>query len=478
MGCIIVVWVLSLTCAFGQGKADAAHQALWELNFDQIPFLVKPLQNTDAYHWLMAYQAFLKTLTSTSTVNTTKTITVIDASASALKKSKHPYAANYLAVCYLYRSYLQYTQGNYWAAANDYYSAVNQNLTEGTDHETLAIKNQIELVKLLAGFYYNGVPIVGSVQGKRKKAEAYKVKCLELANHTGLTGVNRAETMVLALLLYQFIEPDEMAVYRLANTCLKEVELSPLVVLTQAKIAHRAKQFKEYEGYLMQAMVNNYEQRLNQFNLEFGINLANKADTLALGYLNQYCTNQTNGKNVTYAWLKMGWLYYINGHNASAQLFVNKILDHNNITTDEERQAYYEASNSINWTPELIRSRMYFDIGYYTRAEQLLLKSKPDVEHYTKAQKLEMAYRLGRCYQALENAALATRFYNMAITSGLDYQFYYPAYAAYYMAQMLYQKGQHQQAETYVNQCLKLDSPIYKESIHQKARLLKQYHQP
>jgi len=49
-------------------------------------------------------------------------------------------------------------------------------------------------------------------------------------------------------------------------------------------------------------------------------------------------------------------------------------------------------------------------------------------------------------------------------------EFYYPAYAAYYLAGVYLKLNKPDEAKVYFNACLQKDSPIYKSAIHRKAK--------
>ena len=79
-------------------------------------------------------------------------------------------------------------------------------------------------------------------------------------------------------------------------------------------------------------------------------------------------------------------------------------------------------------------------------------------------------YRMGRVCHKTGDYENAKRFYEAAIDRNLEKTLYYPCYAAYYIGLIYKSEGDKMKANEYFKICRKTDSPIYGESIHQKAK--------
>ena len=77
---------------------------------------------------------------------------------------------------------------------------------------------------------------------------------------------------------------------------------------------------------------------------------------------------------------------------------------------------------------------------------------------------------MGRVCHKTGDYENAKRFYEAAIDRNLEKTLYYPCYAAYYIGLIYKSEGDKMKANEYFKICRKTDSPIYGESIHQKAK--------
>ena len=213
-----------------------------------------------------------------------------------------------------------------------------------------------------------------------------------------------------------------------------------------------------------------YFKNLNSLNLWYGNALLNQVNDSAIFFLNRFIIQNRNNKLAEYARFKESLFWYINGNTTKSDSLNKLIKESDNFNTSEDKQAFYEINNAKNWTKELVLARLYFDGGRYQKALKLLLASRGKVSNYSNDQKLEYSYRLARIYDKLNNVELSSKFYQMAINSNLDSKYYYPAYSAYYLGNIYKRNGKFEKANHFYELCSQLDSPIYKVSIHKKAR--------
>ncbi len=184
----------------------------------------------------------------------------------------------------------------------------------------------------------------------------------------------------------------------------------------------------------------------------------------------KFIESQHKEQYLSYTYLKLSWLYLLKKQPAEFKKCLHKIQDLTTSTTDEDQQAKYEIIHANDWNQGLIKSRLLFDGGNYSQAIIELLHMKTELPQFTEGQKLEYAYRLARSYDKLGDYEKAIRFYQMVAGSDLQSTFYYPSYAAYFLAQIYIKLQKPHEAKAYFNTCLKKDSPIYKSEIHRKAK--------
>jgi len=137
--------------------------------------------------------------------------------------------------------------------------------------------------------------------------------------------------------------------------------------------------------------------------------------------------------------------------------------------TDGDKQAMKEAENLEVPHPDLLRSRLYIDGGYYEKAGAILNETLyKSLTH--RAHRLEYLYRKGRLLEALKQYAEALHYYNLTIRSGEHEPYYYACSAAYHSGLIHESLGSEGAAERYYLICLQINPETYATSLHQKAR--------
>ena len=134
---------------------------------------------------------------------------------------------------------------------------------------------------------------------------------------------------------------------------------------------------------------------------------------------------------------------------------------------DEDIQANKEAKSGQKPNEILLRARLLFDGGYYTKCQNLLILNSAffvnaihDGEYY---------YRLARVTDALKNYHDALEYYDLTIVKS-DPGKYYACSAALYAGMICELQGKTNMAKKYFEKCLNLDPAGYSSSLHQKAK--------
>lgn len=450
-----------------------AHNYLLNLNFDKASQTINSLPQN--YYcqatWLKSYSIFLQYIVNNNKGCEKQVIDTLNQYIELIKNAKNNHKKNlYLANCYFYKALLLFNNNetlNAITAFSTGQSFINKYIDKNKTAQTIA---QHELIKLTYSYFIKDILPFYSKQSLNHDKNKFIAICHNTARDTTIDQPVKTETILLAVILYQYIETNAQNVYQLSNNCFSHIEFTPPVAYIWAKTAYKAGQYNHQKLLLQKAVNGGFQKYLNLINLDFGNYYANNINDSAFYYLNYFIKKQTNGVNTSYANLKMAWLYYIKNNKILTDSLINQIILKKHERTDEEKQALYETNNIVNWTPELIKARLLSDGGQYKTAIDILLQCKPNVSNYTEPQKLEMAYRLARCYQFTHQNNNAILLYNMVINSGFDTQFYYPAYSAYYMAQIYFLQKNNTMSKHYATVCTQLNSPVYKNTIHQKAR--------
>ena len=167
---------------------------------------------------------------------------------------------------------------------------------------------------------------------------------------------------------------------------------------------------------------------------------------------------------------KMAWDALLKGNRPGYFHHMQQILIKGSNTTDEDKQAMTEAETHATPHPILLRSRLYYDGGYYEKALEELKESVYNTlsQH---AHRLEFLYRKGRILQARQSYPEALHYLSLAISSG-QYERYYFACSAALQSGIIHETlGNKGLAAQYYRMCLDMMPETYGTSLHQKARI-------
>jgi len=135
---------------------------------------------------------------------------------------------------------------------------------------------------------------------------------------------------------------------------------------------------------------------------------------------------------------------------------------------ERDKQAMNEAAASAPYA-SLLKARLLFDGGYYTKALNILSAERPSLYPATK-DKAEYYYRSGRINDALRNDNDALRDYQQAINYGKNLKYYYAATAALNMGKIYAVKNNIVNAKKCFNIAINMKNHEYENSIEAQAR--------
>ena len=167
------------------------------------------------------------------------------------------------------------------------------------------------------------------------------------------------------------------------------------------------------------------------------------------------------------AWQKLAWCQLVIYDDVALyKKYMRNCVEKGKALIDEDIQAQKEAKNTTLPNTILLKARILYDGGYYTKAQNLLiLHSK---EFVYKVNDGEYYYRLGRVTDALQNYKDALEYYDLTLVKG-DPDQYYGCSAALNAALIYEQQKKYVKARQYFEKCLNLEPSGYSTSLHQKA---------
>ena len=166
---------------------------------------------------------------------------------------------------------------------------------------------------------------------------------------------------------------------------------------------------------------------------------------------------------------KLAWYSLVKGDRESYFEHMRLILIKGANDTDADQQAMREAEMKEVPHPELLKSRLYLDGGYYEKVGSILTETLYKTLTH-RAHRLEYLYRKGRLLHAQKSYAEALHYYNLTIRAGEAEPYYYACSAALHSGLIHEGLGSEGAAERYYLICLQINPKSYATSLHQQAR--------
>jgi hypothetical protein len=201
-----------------------------------------------------------------------------------------------------------------------------------------------------------------------------------------------------------------------------------------------------------------------------GRSLLYKQNPDAMQYLKVFVNNFKGEHFIKEAYQKLAWFELtINDDLVKYKYYMSLCLNKGNQLVDEDKQAYKEAKSTKTPNSALLKARILYDGGYYSKAEQVLIKNAENLQDQSYTQ-LEFNYRMARILQSLKNYPDAIYYFKNTLALDPKSKDYFTASASLQLGFIYEDQKQYKSAKYYYEKCLSMDPPEYKNSIHQKAK--------
>lgn len=179
-----------------------------------------------------------------------------------------------------------------------------------------------------------------------------------------------------------------------------------------------------------------------------------------------------NGRHfIKEAYQKLAWYEIATNEDVAAyKKYMNLCQEEGYDLVDEDKQALKESKDKEIPNAILLRVRLLFDGGYYSRAYNLLIQKAYLFEDKNSLESLEFKYRMGRLSQELKNYPDAINYYVQTINEGEEKKSFMACNAALQIGLIFEGQQNHGQAKKYFDLCLDMSPKRYKNSLHQKAK--------
>jgi hypothetical protein len=196
-----------------------------------------------------------------------------------------------------------------------------------------------------------------------------------------------------------------------------------------------------------------------------------KLNKLDLSSIDDFSKFLQRNKGVNYikdAYLHMSWAAILKGDSGAYKAYLSKAKTIGYIYQEKDKQALNEANDS---PPQklLLKARLLFDGGYYSKALESLLKSD-DKDFAVGRDRTEYFYRLGRILDSIGKDDEALIKYERTINSGRTLKYYFAANAALQAGKILERKKNLVKAGAFYNLAIQMKDHDYESSIESQAK--------
>lgn len=199
-----------------------------------------------------------------------------------------------------------------------------------------------------------------------------------------------------------------------------------------------------------------------------GIAHLNKLNLNSNAYFNRFLQSNKGVNYIKDANLHLAWIALLKGDKNSYQAYITKVANGGYTYIEKDKQAKNEAVEGIPST-DLLKARLLYDGGYYSKALQSLIDKKAS-DFSSDKEKTEFSYRLGRIYDDLGKDDLAINAYQATITQGKALKYYFAANAALQMGKIYERRNNAAKAKEAFNTAIAMKNHEYENSIESQAK--------
>lgn len=484
---IYVIFLITFNCdgetfTLTPGYKKAYHEIL-RLRFEAANQIIATEKRVDpnnaAYCYLEAYEDFLKTIISEEQTNYQS---FADKKSSRIRQlstisKKSPWLLYTQAQINLQDGVASVKEGEYVQAALNIkkaYSLFSENHKLFPDFKPN--KAGIGLLYVLVGSVpdsYKWVPGMFGMEGNVKQGIRLLHESIAYNPPDNEWPFLFSECMFITTFITFNLAGTEENIAMLRNVLedqrLKsEIKNSPLLIYAVASF-----HFSQGQNDKALELLKNRPIDVSYYNFRYldyltGLAYLNKLDLSARIYFLKYIT-QFKGRNfIKSAYQRVAWSYLVENDTSNYIKYINRVLLFGNAGMESDKQAQKDASSPDIPDPGLLKARLLFDGGYYSRAKNIMYELKKD--GFSLDQKIEYSYRIARINHKTGEIAKAKENYYHTYKSGRGLKSYFAAYSILNLGILYENEGKTEQALWCYKECLKMDFNEYKTSIHQKAK--------
>jgi len=199
-----------------------------------------------------------------------------------------------------------------------------------------------------------------------------------------------------------------------------------------------------------------------------GVAHLNKLDLNAATYFNRFLSSNKGVNYIKDANLHLAWVALLKGDKNGYNNYAAKAINNGFTYNEKDKQAKNEAAAAIP-TLDLLKARLLFDGGYFSKALQVL-NGRKATDFSNDRDKIEFTYRLGRIYDDLGRDDDALNAYQVTINQGKNSKYYFAANAALQMGKVYEKRKNTAKAKEAFNSAISMKNHEYESSIESQAK--------
>ncbi|MEE2700135.1 MAG: hypothetical protein VYD71_02075 [Bacteroidota bacterium] len=168
---------------------------------------------------------------------------------------------------------------------------------------------------------------------------------------------------------------------------------------------------------------------------------------------------------------KLAWIAFLTNDIKMQAFYFERTKSIGESNLDEDKQALKQAKTGKIPHPTLLKSRLFYDGGYYQKSLDELKKIEKQILFSDNEDTIEFWYRKGRVSQKLArplNEILS--YFSKSFALGAKSTSYFSSMSALQIAIEYEKNGEYKDAESFYKKCLSMKGFDYQRGIHQKAK--------
>ena len=332
----------------------------------------------------------------------------------------------------------------------------------------IANKKSLSIIHALSESLPGWVRTLMGIKGSIEQGTEEIDEVVSYSEHNNFLFTEESYAIYAYILFFQNNKRKEA--YDLLTNANLDHSKSPLICFLKANIAHKNGHNEEAKRILEERPSGAEYMPFPYLDFMYGqyklYSLDEDANRYILNFINQF-----EGRHfVKEAYQKLAWYELALNEDISAyKKYMKLCQDKGFKLVDEDKQALKESDNKKIPNATLLKARLLFDGGYYSKAYGLLAQKSYMFMELGDDQ-LEFNYRMGRISHELQNYPDAIEFYSITLNSGKKSKSFMACNAALQIGLILEEQKKHNQAKRFYEQCLDISPDEYKSSLHQKAK--------